>query len=150
MAVGEGEKFPRIEAALAAAKPGDTINVHPLPGNRPYEKVALMVREPGVSIRAVGRRRIPLDGKGFDYSGRGSVPRAIVQFHEGAHGSSIEGFELRGAHNGSHNGAGVRINQANDVTVRHCTIHHNDMGIMSNGNGTPHAAAGQLIEEQPS
>jgi len=144
--VGEGKKYSRIEEALASAKKGDTILVHPLPGNRPYEKVALMVRTPGVAIRAGGGQRIPLNGKGFDYSGRGSVPRAIVQFNKGADGSSIEGFELRGAHNDSHNGSGVRINQANNVTVRHCTIHHNDMGIMSNGDGTPNFATGQLIE----
>ena len=148
LSVGEGEKFSRIEAALEAAQPGDTIEVHPLPGGRPYEKVALLVRKPRIAIRAAGAegRKVVLDGKGYDYSGRGSVPRAIVQFHEGGDGSSIEGFELRGAHNESHNGAGVRINQANDVTVRNCTIHSNDMGIMSNGNGTPGSATGQLIE----
>ena len=38
-----------------------------------------------------------------------------------------------GAHNASHNGAGVRINQANDILVTHCEIHDNDMGVMSNG-----------------
>jgi hypothetical protein len=49
----------------------------------------------------------------------------------------LEGFELNGAHNATHNGAAVRINQANGVTIRDCLIHHSDMGIMSNGDGTP-------------
>jgi hypothetical protein len=55
-------------------------------------------------------------------------------------------LELLGARNESHNGAGVRINQANDVTIRSCCIHGNDMGIMSNGDGTQGTASNQLIE----
>lgn len=83
-----------------------------------------------------------LSGKGFDYSGEGRTPRAIVQFNPGADGCVLEGFELTGAHNGSHNGAGVRINNVADVVVRACDIHGNDMGIMSAGEG----AKNQRIE----
>ena len=144
--VGPGSRYERPEAALQEAKPGDTILVAPRAGGAPYTKVALHVRQPGIRIRSEGDARIVFDGRGFDYSGRGAVPRAIVQFGPEADGGLIEGFELRGAHNASHNGAGVRINQANNVVVRHCTIHRNDMGIMSNGNGRPGTATGQLIE----
>jgi type IV secretory pathway TrbD component len=144
--VGPGSPYERPEAALKAAKPGDTILVAPQAGGAPYTRVALHVRQPGIRIRAEGDARVVFDGRGFDYSGRGPVPRAIVQFGPEADGGLIEGFELRGAHNASHNGAGVRINQANNVVVRHCTIHGNDMGIMSNGNGQPGTATGQLIE----
>ncbi|MCL2711521.1 MAG: right-handed parallel beta-helix repeat-containing protein, partial [Planctomycetaceae bacterium] len=49
--------------------------------------------------------------------------------------------------NGSYNGAGVRINQANDVTIRNCVIRNNDMGIMSNGNVSQQSGARQLIEK---
>ena len=87
-----------------------------------------------------------MSGAGFDYSGRGRVPRAIVQFNRGADGGLLEGFELFDAHNGSFNGAGVRINQANDVTVRGCVIRDCDMGIMSNGDGTDAAGRNQSIE----
>ena len=144
--VGPGEKFGRIEDALRAAKPGDTIGVFPKKDGTCYRKVALHVQTPGITIKAVGKSRVRLDGKGYDYSGRGAVPRAIVQFGPAANGCVLEGFELTGAHNASHNGAGVRINQANHVVIRQCTIHGNDMGIMSNGNGRPGTAEGQLIE----
>jgi hypothetical protein len=110
--------------------------------------VALFVNKAGITIKAKAEKgiRIPLRGAGFDYSGRGSVPRAIVQFNKGADGCVIEGFTLSGAHNESHNGAGIRINGANDIIVRHCEIHGNDMGIMSNGDGTRATAVNQLIE----
>ena len=77
---------------------------------------------------------------------RAACPRAIIQFNKGADGCVLEGFELSGAHNESFNGAGVRINQANDVTIRDCAIHDNDMGIMSNGDGTDATGKNQLIE----
>ncbi len=145
--VGPGQAFARIEDALAKARAGDLILVHPARDGQAYERVALYVKTPRLTIRAAqGAGRIALRGDGFEYSGRGSTPRAIVQFNRGADGCTLEGFELSGAHNQSHNGAGVRINQANDVTIRDCDIHDNDMGIMSNGDGTQKSAVNQLIE----
>ena len=126
--VGPGKPFARIEDAYAQAHPGDTILVYPLPDNQPYLQVALYIDQPHITFRAASwaaGQRIPLSGEDFDYSGRGQVPRAIFQFNRGADGATVEGFELFGAHNESHNGAGIRINQANDVAVRHCEIHHN-------------------------
>jgi len=146
LAVGPGKEYSRIEDALAKAQAGDVILVHPRPGNQPYEKTAVFVATPRITVRSAGPQRIKLSGQGFDYSGRGRIPRAIFQFNPGADGCVLEGFELYGAHNDSHNGAGVRINQANDVTVRNCHIHGNDMGVMSNGNGTPTAGVNQLFE----
>ncbi|MCP3869743.1 MAG: hypothetical protein GY703_16945 [Gammaproteobacteria bacterium] len=147
--VGPGKPFDRIESAVAAASPGDTIQVYPLAGGQAYQAVGILVNKPHLTIRAAGIRtgqRITLSGKGYDHSGRGRTPRAIVEFnHQGDYGL-LEGFELTGASNGSGNGAGVRINQANQVTIRHCDIHHNQMGIMSNGDGTPHSGVNQRIE----
>jgi hypothetical protein len=145
LVVGPQQPFAHLAEALAKAQPGDVIAVHPLPAAAPYAQVALNITRPRITLKAVGGR-VVLSGKGGDQSGRGAVPRAIVQFSRGAEGGLLEGFELTGAHNASHNGAGVRINQANDVTIRNCVIHHNDMGIMSNGDGTPHAGVNQLIE----
>jgi hypothetical protein len=109
----------------------------------------VFVRQALLTFRGVpaeGERWVKIDGSGFDYSGRGSTPRAIFQFNAGTDHCVLEGFELTGAHNGSHNGAGVRINQANHVTVRNCSIHGNDMGIMSNGDGSLERGVNQLIE----
>lgn len=147
LVVGPGRAFARIEEAVKAAQPGDVVLVHPAAGGA-YAKVAVWLDTPHVTIRgaAGAGRRVVLDGAGFDYSGRGYVPRALFQFNRGAEGCVLEGFELRGAHNGSHNGAGVRINQACNVTIRDCDIHHNDMGVMSNGDGTLDRATNQLIE----
>jgi hypothetical protein len=146
--VGPGKPFARIEQANAKARPGDLILVHPQPDGRPYERTAVYVRQKSLTFRAVadGARRVTLSGRGFDYSGVGSTPRAIFQFNRGADACTLEGFELTGAHNASHNGAGVRINQANHVTVRNCAIHNNDDGLMSNGDGTLAAALDQRIE----
>ncbi len=146
--VGPGKPFATIETALAQAKDGDTILVHPNPGNAPYEKVAVKVRVPNLTIRSAapeGAPRVKLSGEGYDYSGVGSIPRAIVQFDPSAHDGTLAGFELYGARNASHNGSGVRINGANGVTIENCEIHHNQMGIMSGGVSETSAAAGQLI-----
>jgi hypothetical protein len=145
--VGPGLAYARPEAALAAAHAGDRIEVHPA-AEGAYSRVALLVRVPNLTIVGVGARageQIRFDGAGFNYSGVGSVPRAIVQFDPEADGCVLAGFELSGASNDSHNGAGVRINQADSVAVRACVIHDNNMGIMSNG-GPAGAAAGQRID----
>jgi hypothetical protein len=149
LSVGPGKTFASITDALAKAQAGDTILVHAQEGNKAYEKVAVMVRKERLTFKAVPAKpgqRVPLSGAGFNYTGAGSTPRAIFQFDPAANGCVLEGFELRSAHNDSFNGAGVRINQANDVTVRDCEIHDCDMGIMSNGNGTPKTAVNQRIE----
>ncbi len=145
LAVGPGQAFGTIVQALAKALAGDTIVVHPLDGNKPYEGVAVMVRKDRITIKAAGPGRVTLTGKDFNYTGAGPVPRAIFQFDPQGGGCVLEGFELTGAHNDSHNGAGVRINQANHVTIRNCEIHGCDMGIMSNGDGAA-AGADQRIE----
>lgn len=146
--VGPGHAFERIEDAHAKSKPGDVILVYPRADRKPYERVAVFVQQPRISFRGVVGKdgaRVTLAGEGFDYSGEGRVPRAIFQFNRGADGCALDGFELFGAHNASHNGAGVRVNQANHVAVRDCDIHHNDMGVMSNGDGTPDTAADLLL-----
>ncbi len=147
--VGPGKPFERIEDANAKASDGDLILVHPRGDGRPYERTAIFVRRSRLTFRAVpdeGQKWVAISGEGFDYSGRGSVPRAIFQFNQGTDGCVLEGFELSDAHNGSHNGAGVRNNQANFVTVRNCQIRNNDMGIMSNGDGTAQRGVDLRIE----
>lgn len=148
LTVGPGQLHQRIEDAYAEATAGDTILVYPQPEKRPYEPVALYVDKPAITIRGVlgpNGERVKLSGKGFNYSGRGRVPRAIFQFNPGADGGTLANFELFGAANESHNGAAVRINQANNITIRNCDIHHNQMGVMSNG-ALRAGGVNQLIE----
>ncbi len=134
--VGPRKKYARIEEACAKARAGDVIKVYPQKDKQAYTQVAVYVAKPRLTFQGVAGKdgkRVALSGKGYDYSGRGRIPRAIFQFNPGADGCVLAGFELFGASNRSSNGAGVRINQANQVTIRNCEIHHNDMGIMSNG-----------------
>ena len=148
LTVGPNQLFARLEDAMAKAQPGDMIVVQPQPGNQAYAQVALSVDKPRITIRSAAPpgTRVALSGRDFNFTGSGATPRAIVQFNNDADGGVLDGFELFGAHNKSHNGAGVRINQANDVTIRNCEIHDNDMGLMSNGDGTPDRAQNQRIE----
>ena len=148
--VGSGQAYSRIEDAVAAAKPGATIIVHPLPNGAAYKEVKLMIDKPNLTIQAANPNQpVVLDGTGVNYTGAGSTPRAIVQFCAHGSGGTLDGFVLRNAHNETHNAAGVRISQANDVTISRCDIHDNDMGIMSDGRagikGVEPLGANQLI-----
>ena len=137
--VGTGLAFARIEDAVAAAHPGDVVEVSP----GVYPKTAVRLTVPNLTLRGIGRA--VLDGQGFDYSGVGVVPRAVVQIE--ADGCTVRGFEILGAHNATHNGAAIRIVAAHAATITDCDLHGNDMGVMSNGvAGDPHAAEGQLFE----
>jgi hypothetical protein len=147
--VGPTKALQRIEDANARATPGDVILVFPLAHGAAYEGVAVYVSQKNVTFRGVVGKdgeRVRLSGKGFDYSGVGRTPRAMFQFNRSTDGCVLENFELSGAHNESHNGAGVRINQASDVTVRNCDIHQCDMGVMSNGDGSLNVARNQRFE----
>jgi hypothetical protein len=144
LTVGAGKTFARIEEAYEAAKPGDLIEIYK-PQGEAYQRTALIITKPRLTFRGMGPG-VVVDGKGFDYSGVGSVPRAIFQINPEADRVSIEHLTLTGAHNQSHNGAGVRINAATGSTVSGCTIFGNDMGVMSNGAAkNPEAGYGQAI-----
>ncbi|MCX7866017.1 MAG: right-handed parallel beta-helix repeat-containing protein [Limisphaera sp.] len=146
--VGPGHAWADPAAALAEARAGDVIVVHPQPGNAPYPRVALRVRQPDIVLRAASQAAgpIPLSGEGADLSGRGVHPRAIVQFDPDADGARLEGFELYGATNETGNAAGVRITGARNVVVRNCVIRDNDMGVMSDGAGRSGGAGGLVLE----
>lgn len=146
--VGPGQKWSGIASAVRAAHPGDIIEVWPLPHHRAYRRVAVLVNKPQITIEsALPGKRVRINGAGFNYSGRGPIPRAIFQFDPSARGCTLKGFTLTGAHNRSANGAGVRINAANHVSILDCHIFGNDMGIMSNGSFSRRSAAFQLIED---
>lgn len=106
--VGHGKRYATITAANKIARSGDVIVVHPLPDGKPYAREAVYVKVKRLTIKASVKsgKRVRISGKGFDYSGRGSVPRAIFQFNRGADDCVLEGFELFGAANRSYNGGG--------------------------------------------
>src|SRR5258708_4764016 len=94
LAVGDGKPFARIEDAVKAAHIGDEIDVYPKAAG--YSRTAVMVHTP--SLRIIGKtQRITIDGDDFEYSGAGSIPRAIFQINPDADGVTIENFELRNA-----------------------------------------------------
>jgi hypothetical protein len=55
--VGPDKSYRRIEEALKAAAPGDTITVHPLPDGALYTRVALSIETPALTIRAATAQR---------------------------------------------------------------------------------------------
>jgi hypothetical protein len=153
LTVGPGKTYATLEDAYDAAPAlgGATILVYAQAGNAPYVSPALQVYKPDIVLWGVGApsgERVKLDGGSFNYTGAGSVPRAVFQFNPGADGGCVRGFDIYEAHNDSYNGAAVRINQANHVRVFDCEIHDCDMGIMSNGDASanPQTAADQWIE----
>lgn len=145
--VGPGKPLASIMQAVAEAKPGDVIRVWPQADGQPYTQVAVEMDKPRITIESALRRgKVRLSGTGFNYSGRGRIPRGVFQFNPGASGCVLRGLDISGAHNHSGNGAGVRINGADNVTISHCDIHGNDMGIMSNGDLKSDTGANQRIE----
>ena len=145
--VGPGKPLGSIMQAVAAAHPGDVIRVWPRANGRAYTKVAVEMDKPRITIESAYKHRaVGLSGTGFNYSGRGQIPRAVFQFNPGADGCVLRGLNISGAHNHAGNGAGVRINGADSITISHCIIHGNDMGIMSNGDLRSHSGANQRIE----
>ncbi|MBX7133335.1 MAG: hypothetical protein K1X67_11725 [Fimbriimonadaceae bacterium] len=146
LTVGAGKTYARIEDAVTASRAGDTIAVYRASGSGAYVRPMISIAKANLKIIGMGTTPVLLDGTGGNYSGAGSVPRALIQVNPGGDGLLIENLDLRNAHNDTHNGAGVRINQASRVTIRKCRITANDMGIMSNGNGSSTSASDQLIE----
>ncbi len=117
--VGPGAKFSRIETAMSMAKSGDTIRVHAMPDN--YAGTAVRITIPNLRIVGVGTQPVKVVGRDFEYSGEGSVPRAIFQIEPGGEGSTILNFDLSGTHNKSFNGAGgayLRGEQLDDLGLR--------------------------------
>jgi hypothetical protein len=146
--VGPGKSYSRIEDAYSAAATGSVILVYPQAGGAPYDQVALYMTKRHITIRGVAGAgsRVLLSGQGYNYTGAGSVPRAMFQFNPGSDDSAVENFEIKECRNDSYNGAGFRINQANNIAIRNCHVHHNDMGFMSNGSVSGNTATNQLIE----
>lgn len=74
--------YPTIQAAIDAAKPGDTVNV-----SAGIYRESLAMR-PGICLLGAGAKRTLLDG--------GNQPRSVIDL-SGAPGSLVAGFTIRGS-----------------------------------------------------
>lgn len=134
--IAPGRGLLRIEDGLPLLKAGDTLVIHPRNDGKPHPRVAMRITLPDITIRGMSGpdgEPVILDGTDYNYSGAGSVPRAIIEFSPDAFGGRVENLRLTNARNATGNGAGIRVNAASHIVIDHCRIDNNDMGIMSNG-----------------
>jgi MYXO-CTERM domain-containing protein len=121
--VGPGQTYPMPCDAIAAASPGDTIEVDAAGA---YDGNTCAWTTDGLTITGVnGRAKIDLTGV------TPAQEKGIFTIG-GTASATIENFELSGAAISSadgNNGAGIR-HQGLNLTVRNCYIHDNQDGIL--------------------
>lgn len=115
--VGPGKEFALPSQAAAAARDGDTIEIHP----GTYRDVAIW-RANRLTIRGVGGRP-RIDAGGTGAAGKATwviAGRKVL----------VENVELTGSRVPDKNGAGIRA-EGGDLTLREVLIHGNEIGILS-------------------
>lgn len=130
--VGSGQTYANL-AALPALVPGDVVQVHAGTYNEVKRWTDSGTAGSPITIRGIGATRPIFDATGKTVDGALPNPRAVFQIEGG--NIVVENLEFTNARNGD-NGAGIRVTggSANHVVIRNCKVHHNDMGIMSDGN----------------
>lgn len=121
--VGAGKTYTTIAAAAAAARDGDTIDIHAgtYSVGAAFTRNDLIVRRaptalPG-SVRVTGlAREAAVVGKGLFVTQGANI--------------TIEGIRFEGARNSYGNGAGIRA-EGNGLTVRDSAFVGNEMGILA-------------------
>lgn len=125
--VGAGQTYAAPCGAIAAAKPNDTIEIA---AGSYTDSCAINVA--GLTLRGVGGLpKIDLSGTNHPAQYKGIYVVA-------ADDVTIEHLELMGAHIDASNGenaAAIRV-EASGLTVRGCTIHDNQNGILGGTTGT--------------
>ncbi|MFT3765272.1 MAG: right-handed parallel beta-helix repeat-containing protein [Minicystis sp.] len=138
--VGPGKPYAKPCAAIAAAQPGDVIEVDA--GS--YDGDTCAWSTDNLTVRGVnGRAKIDLTGK--------SPAQKKGIFVITAPNATIENFELSGAQisaSDGNNGAGIR-HQGLNLTVRNCFFHDNQDGILGGplANGQPADGQGEVLIE---
>ncbi len=115
--VGPGKAFTLPSQAAAAARDGDTVEIHP----GTYPDVAIW-RADRLTIRGVGGRP-RIDAGGGGAAGKATwviTGRKVL----------VENVELTGSRVPDKNGAGIRA-EGGDLTLREVLIHGNEIGILS-------------------
>jgi hypothetical protein len=127
LSVGAGGSYATPCAALAAAKPGDVIDV-----SAGTYTDSCAITTAGITLRGVGERPV-IDLSGTDhpaeYKGIYVVRAADV---------TLDNLELVGAHiapDKGENAAAIRL-EAPGLTVRRCKIHGNQNGLLGGTTGT--------------
>ncbi len=122
--VGPGQRFSRPCAAIARARPGDTIQIDAR-GNRFYRGDVCVWSTNRLTIVGV-HGRAHIDAAGANSEGKASWVIA-------GNDTTIENVELSGARVPDNNGAGIRQEGAG-LTLRHCLFDHNQEGILAGDN----------------
>ena len=124
--VGPGQTYSKPCAALAVAKPGDTIEISAT-GNGSYDGDVCAITASNLTIRGIGGRA-HIDAMGMSAQGKAIW---VVQ----GQNTTIENIEFSGATVADMNGAGIRQEGAN-LTVRNCYFHDNEDGILTGADPT--------------
>lgn len=104
---GPGQPYPSPCAAVAAALPGDIIEVHP---SAAYPAESCTLSAPNLTLRAADPAKP-----------RPSLPAA---FTIAATGITIEGLELH-----SNSTSAIQVAPSATLTLRNCYLHHNQSGL---------------------
>jgi len=121
---GPGERYAAPCAAIAAAGPGDVIEVD---AGGSYDGDVCAWNTPRLTIRGVeGRAKI--DAAGKNAQGKGIW---VINGDD----TVVENIEFSGARVADNNGAGIRLG-GSGLTVRNCYFHDNQEGILGGTGGT--------------
>ena len=123
LTVGAGQQFSAISAAVAAAQPGDTIQIQAGTYTNDFAGYidGLTIEGVGGQVNLVATQE-PSNGKAiFDVGGN----------------TTLKNLAFSGAADGDGNGAGVRYEGGN-LTIQNCVFDNNQDGLLSNPdpNGT--------------
>jgi Right handed beta helix region len=122
--VGPGQRYRKPCQAIAAARPGDEIQIDAR-GNRAYRGDVCAWSTNHLTIVGIhGRAHI-------DAAGQSSEGKAIWVI--AGNDTTIENIEFSGARVPDQNGAGIRQEGAN-LLVEHCYFHDNQEGILAADN----------------
>jgi uncharacterized protein (TIGR03382 family) len=123
LTVGPGKTYAKPCAAIAAAQPGDVIEVD-TSGN--YDGDTCAWSTDNLTVRGVGGGRAKIDLTGVTPAQQKGI------FTISAPNATIENFELSGAaisQQAGNNGAGIR-HQGQNLTVTNCYFHDDQDGIL--------------------
>ena len=131
--VGPAREMKALTSVAGKLKAGDVVELDPGTYREVLQLRASGTKEAPIVIRGVGKAYPVFDAQGLDTSGRGPVPRGIIEVRGGY--VTLEHLELKNARNGS-NAAGVRLVASTNAVLRDLRIHHCDIGVFGDDKET--------------